>query len=315
MTGRKDTRTIWVLVRRQHGVISRWQPYEAGYTRHAIDHRIRCGRLHPVFRGVYAVGRPELSRHGLMMAAVLACGPEALISHETAAELWRLRRPEPGPIEVSVPHQHRRRRPGVRVHARTILGPGAADEHEQIPVTSVTLVLLDLAARVSRRHLEAAVNMADSLDLLDAERVRVTLEEYPRVPGVAPLRRLLDREAFRLTDSELERMFLRIVDDLGLPVQEAQRHSDGYRVDFVWPAISLVVETDSLRYHRTALTQRRDAARDHAHLLGRRESVRFTHHQVAYEKAHVRRALKAAWRKALVLCESLNPATTGSIDG
>jgi len=200
---------------------------------------------------------------------------------------------------------------GLRVHARTILAPAAIDEQQGIPVASVTLVLVDLAARLSRRHLEAAVNLADSLDLLDAEQLRTTLEDYPRVRGVAPLRRLLDREPFRLTDSELERMFRRIVDDLGLPVPETQHHTDGFRVDFVWPDTGLIVETDSLRYHRTAISQRRDAARDHAHLLADRESVRFTHYQVAYEKAHVRRALRKAWFKARALKASVRPADAG----
>ena len=188
----------------------------------------------------------------------------------------------------------------MRVHRRAILIPDAVTvtEHNQVPVTSVTLTLVDLADRLGRSHLEAAVNMADSLDLLDAERLRTTLEEFPRVSGVAPLRQLLDRDAFRLTDSELERMFGRLAGDLGLPPPQTQRYASGHRVDFVWPAVGLVVETDSLRYHRTALQQRRDAARDHAHLLAGRESVRFTHYQVAYEKSHVRRTLLAAWRKA-----------------
>ncbi len=145
------------------------------------------------------------------MVAVLACGAGAVVSHRTAAELWRLRRPEAGPLDVSIPGGHRRRRrPGVRAHGRVVLVPGAVTAHQRVPTTSVTLTLVDLAAVVSRRHLEAAVNMADSLDLLDAEHLRVTLEQFRRVPGVAALRRLLDREAFRLTDSELERMFGRL---------------------------------------------------------------------------------------------------------
>jgi len=305
MARRIDQQSVWGLAERQHGVVSRAQLLERGYSREAIDHRRERGRLHLKARGVYAVGRPGISRHGQMMVAILACGPDALISHETAAELWRLRRPVAGPIEVSVPRGRRVRRSGMLVHRRAILGFGAEDEHELVPVTSVTLVLVDLAARLSRRHLEAAVNMADSLDLLDAEHLRSSLEEYPRVRGVVPLRRLLDREAFRLTDSELERMFRQLVNEMGLPTPITQKHTDGFRVDFVWPEVGLVVETDSLRYHRTAISQRRDAARDHAHLFADRESVRFTHYQVAYEKAHVRRAMRKAWAKALALRGSL----------
>jgi very-short-patch-repair endonuclease len=297
----------WALAEHQHGVVSRTQLASLGYTGDAIAHRVARGRLHRKARGVFAVGRPELSRLGAMMVGVLACGPGAAVSHETAGELWGLRRPSPGPIELSIPRGERRSRPGIVVHRRTILEPGFVTTHQRVPVTCVPLVLVDIAARLSERHLEAAVNMADSLDLLDPERLRLAIERFPCVAGVAPLRSMLDRHSFRLTESELERMFRSLVASMGLPPPITQRYLSGHRVDFVWPDIALVVETDSLRYHRTALQQSRDAARDHDHLLAGRESVRFTHYQVAYQRPHVKRTLRAAWARTVNLRSLAGP--------
>src|SRR5213078_1909442 len=120
MTGRM-LQAIWELVHRQHGVVARWQLLAHGLSRHAIDHRIAKGRLHPVWRGVYAVGRPELSRHGVWMAAVLACGEDAVLSHASAAALWGIRPEGPGDVEVSVPARRGPEQPGIRVHRRVAL--------------------------------------------------------------------------------------------------------------------------------------------------------------------------------------------------
>lgn len=294
-------RRVWALAERQHGAVSRRQLLELGYTPEAIKYRVRRGRLHPKAAGVYAVGRPELSRHGEMMVGVLACGHGAIVSHETAAELWGLRRPERGPLELSIPKTSPIARAGMVVHRREILVGGAVTEHMRVPVAAVPLVLIDMAPRLRDRPLESAVNMADSLDLMDPGAIRRSLTRYPRVAGIARLRTLLDAHAFRLTDSELERMFQRLVRRTSLPEPYTQCYASGHRVDFLWLDIGLVAETDSLRYHRTPLQQRRDAARDHAHLLAGRESVRFTHFQVAYEKPHVESALEEAARRARIL--------------
>jgi len=253
----------------------------------AIKHRIAKGRLHRKARGVYAVGRPELSRRGQVMVAVLAAGDGAVISHETAAELWGLRRAEPGPVEVSVPHQSTRRaRPGIRIHHRTILHR-AASRHEGVPVTAVAVVMIDMGLRWPRRHLEAAANQADALGLLDPEGLREALRDFAGQPGVRPVRELLDARTFRLTDSELERRFLDLVRRAGLPIPETRRCIDGYRVDFLWAEAGLVVETDSLRYHRTPSQQNRDYEREHAHRMAGRATLRFTHRQVAHRPGHV----------------------------
>jgi very-short-patch-repair endonuclease len=128
---------------------------------------------------------------------------------------------------------------------------------------------------------------------MDPIRLRSALGRFEGQKGARPLRALLDRGTFRLTDSELERRFLRIVRGAGLPLPDTQKHVGHGRVDFVWPATGLVVEADSLRYHRTPSQQNRDYERDHAHRLAGRRSLRFTHHQITRDPARVERMLRA----------------------
>ncbi len=284
---------LWALTRRQEGVVSTRQLLDAGFSRAAVKHRVGAGRLHPKARGVYAVGRPDISRYGEMWVAVLACGPEAGISHETGCELYGVRRREPGPIEVSVPARARRHHAGIRVHNRRVLD-GNVTTHRRVPVTCLPLTLIDTALRWPERHLEAAVNQADALDLLDPEAMRSALDRYAGRPGVRPLRRLLDGHTFRLTDSELERIFLRLIRRVGLPDPMTQRYAGSWRVDFLWPGLGLVVETDSLRYHRTPAQQARDYRRDQTHQLAGLYPLRFTHFQLAREQRHVLRLLRHA---------------------
>lgn len=281
---------VWALVRRQHGVIARWQLLALGYSPKAIRHRLGRGRLHVIFPGVYAVGRPELTQHGRWMAAVLACGRGAALSHHDAAALLKIRRDRPGPIHVSVPTHSSRRLPGIEVHRRSALQPII---HHGIPTTSPADTLIDLAAVLPRTALEAAVNEADKHDLVDPEALRENLADSAPRPGVRPLRELLDRATFRLTDSELERRFLRLVRAVALPTPETRDHQDGHRVDFVWPGLDLVVETDGLRYHRTPFQQAKDRRRDQDHVAAGRTILRFTHGQIRFEPEHVRETLRA----------------------
>jgi very-short-patch-repair endonuclease len=246
-----------------------------------------------VTRGVYAVGRPELTPLGRWMAAVLACGPGAVLSHESAAQLWGIRSGHSSPIEVSVPVASEHRCPGVRVHRRTGLSSVDVTLHEGIPVTNVVLTLIDGARSLDPAQLERAVNEADRLDLIDPSALRVALDAYAGRPGVARLRELLDRRTFRLTDSDLERLFLPLVTEAGMPFPLTRQRLNGFRVDFFWPDLQLVVETDGLRYHRTPAQQARDHARDQAHLAAGFTPLRFTHAQVRYEVEHVRSTLQA----------------------
>jgi very-short-patch-repair endonuclease len=282
----------WELTRRQHGVVTRAQLLELGLTPKAIQHRLETGRLHPLMLGAYSVGRPEVSERGWWMAAVLVCGPDALLSHRSAAALWGIRRQRSGLIEVTVPDRVSRRRPELRVHRRRQLD-GRRREVDGIPVTDPICTLVDLATCVPDGEVEAAINEADFRDLVDPEALRAALDSLPRWPGVGRLRRLLDRETLALATTELERLFLRILSRKRLPLPDTQRHLGGHRVDFYWTELGLVVETDSLRYHRSAFKQSADMRRDHDHVSAGRTTLRFSHAQVKYEPAYVGAVL--AW--------------------
>lgn len=281
----------WALARRQHGVITRAQLRELGFTDEAIDHRLSTGRLRPLHRGVFVVRGREVGKPERWMAAVLACGPGALLSHQSAAELLRLRAWQGAPIEVSVPAKQRRRPRGLRVHRRNRLTSLDRGVCLGIPVTSPARTLVDLGGRLEPAQLEVAINEADRLDLIDPERLRGTLCKMSGQAGVSVLVRILERRVFRLTDSELERRFLRLVRQARLPTPQTRAHVNGFRVDFFWPQLDLVVETDGLRYHRTPGQQARDRRRDQVHTAAGLTTLRFTHAQVVFESAEVRDVL------------------------
>jgi very-short-patch-repair endonuclease len=287
---------VWALAEQQHGVVSRRQLLELGLSGQSIKHRVAKGRLHPVWRGVYAVGRPQLTLHGRWMAAVLSCGPEAALSHEAGGALWEIRSARPGDVEVSVPVGQPHRRPGIVVHRRATLS-GQVTECHGIPVTTLPCTLVDLATRLDRDQLEAAINEADKRHLIDPDRLRVAIEELPRRPGLAALRATLDRRTFTLTDSHLERRFLPLARKAGLARPKTRRRLNGFVVDFYWPDLGLVVETDGLRYHRTPAQQARDRLRDQVHAAAGLTPLRFTRAQVAFEPAHVQATLAAVARR------------------
>jgi very-short-patch-repair endonuclease len=281
---------LWELARARHWVLTHDELLAAGLSEEAIRHRVARGRLHPVHRGVYAVGRPHLTQLGRWMAAVLACGEAACLSDTSGAALWGIGREVRELVEVTVRASSHRRHRGIRVHRRPSLDEEDVVVRCGIPVTSPARTLLDLAPVLDRSELEAAVNAADKRDLIDPETLRAELAGYSGRPGVRALRRLLDRHTFRLTETELERRFLRIVRRAGLPLPETQVWLGG-RVDFVWKELGLVVETDGLRYHRTAMSQTSDLRRDQGHAVAGRERLRFSHAQVRYDPAYVREVL------------------------
>ena len=293
---RNDAGAVWALAKEQHGVLARTQLLALGVNSDAIQHRLANGRLHRVWRGVYALGRPELTQHGLWMAALLSCGPEATLSHESASALWGLgtqprSRGCSGPIEITVPAHAARRRDGIAVHRRDLPAEDLG-RCDGIRATTPARTLIDLATRLGEKELEAAVNNADRLDLIDPERLRSVVARRGGCDGVALLRKLLDHRTFALTDSELERHFLRLVERAGLPRPQTGRRVNGFKVDFNWPELRLIVETDGLRYHRTPGQQARDRLRDQVHTAAGMTTLRFTHAQVRYKPGRVVAILK-----------------------
>jgi very-short-patch-repair endonuclease len=279
-------------------VIARRQLLELGLRPRQIEQRIASGRLHPVWRGVYAVGRPQLDKPGHWMAAVLACGPGAVLSHSSAAALWGFGLEQGSIIEISVPARRRSRLRGILVHRRTEAILGDVAVHQGIPLTSPIRTLIDQATRLRPMQLERAVNEADKLDRVRADVLHASLDDYRGQPGVAPLRRLLDPLAFRLSDSELEQSMRALARTTGLPTPATKAWVNGYEVDFLWPDLGIVVEADGLRYHRTASQQRRGLERDQTHLAAGMWPLRFSHWQIKHEPAHVQRVLRAAAARA-----------------
>lgn len=282
---------IWDLIRRQHGVVARSQLLDFGIGSRSIEHRVAKGRLYPLWRGVYAVGRPEVNQNGHWMGAVLACGSEALLSHASAAALWGFAPAPRMAIDVLLPFGRFRERPGIRLHRRRDLGPEHRREVAAIPVTDPVSTLVDLASCAPEWRVEQAISEADRLDLVSPEGLRRAVGALGPRPGMACIRRLLGFDA--LTDTGLERKFLAIVRRAGLSVPETQVVVNGHRVDFYWPEMGVVVEADGWRYHRTPGEQANDRRRDQAHLKSGLTSVRFGEDQIRYRPDEVQRALAA----------------------
>jgi very-short-patch-repair endonuclease len=290
------SKRVWEVAARQHGVLTRGQLRELGFSGPAIERRAANGRLHRVARGVYAVGRPELTRRGRWMAATLACGPRAVLSYGSAAELWGIGAEPEESVEVSLRVFSRRERPGIKAYRRPKLEDRDVTVFSQIPVTTVVRTLIDCAQQLDAAGIERMVNEADARNLVHLDSLRAERISRPGQWGVGKLRDLIDRCTFRLTDSELERRFLGIVHEAALEPPRTGQRLNGFKVDFFWPRLGLVVETDGLTYHRTPAQQKRDRVRDQAHTAAGLTPLRFTHEQVRFDRGHVRETLRATVR-------------------
>jgi very-short-patch-repair endonuclease len=260
--------TIANLAESQHGVVSRRQLLEFGLGRRAIGHRLERGRLHMVHRGVYAVGHRILSRDGRWMAAVLAAGADAVLSHRSAAALWGLRETAAARVDVTVPRWSRPRA-SIRTHQAAL----AADEitvSRGIPVTTPPRTLLDLASVVSAQQLERAVSESEVLRLTDALSLADLVARHCGRPGVPVIRRVLEagRVGAVRTRSELEERFLAFLDAEGLPRPEVNARLETpagwFEVDCVWRRERVIVELDGYASHGTLAAFERDRARDRA---------------------------------------------------
>jgi hypothetical protein len=224
----------------------------------AIDHRVACERLHLVHRGVYAVGHRLLSRHGRWPAAVLACGPGAVLSHRSAAALWDIRSTGRVSVEVTSP-KRLHPRPGLHPH-RAVLPADEITVHDTIPATTPARTLLDLAAVVPRQTLERALDEAEVLRLPGPHAL---LDRYPRRTGTRTLRTLvLDARSPTPTRSELEDRFLTFLDEWGFDRPGINTNIEEWEVDAVWHEARLIVELDGFATHGTRKAFERDRRRD-----------------------------------------------------
>src|SRR4051794_23308870 len=238
------------LAARQHGVVGLRQLRHHGFTASGVRSRVARGRLHRVHRGVYAVGHPLLSTEGRWMAAVLACGPGALLSHGSAASLWGLRRSARARIDVISTGQRGAKRAAIDAHSGATLHPAEATVHDGIPCTTVARTLVDLADVLDRRGLERACEQAEMLRLFDADALADVLSRAGGRRGAARLSAIVAelRPGATLTRSELEERFLALCRSAGVtqPLVNVRVEVDGgtLEVDFLWRDERLVVETD-----------------------------------------------------------------------
>jgi very-short-patch-repair endonuclease len=240
----------------QSGVLLREQLVNLGLGPHAIDHRVRAGRLHVIHRGVYAVGHAGLDQRGRDIAALLAAGPTAVLSHRSAGAIWRFTKPPPEP-EVTVPGGARRSRPGLRLHRTASLEAAAVRRHDDLRVTSPARTLRDLARVLGPHELERATAEAQVLGLVPRDSV-----------DAAPTR------------SELERSMLALLGAAALPHPRVNTRIGPHEVDFAWPRERLAVEVDGWAAHSTRRAFERDRARDAELQAAGHAVLRFTWRQV-----------------------------------
>lgn len=288
----RSDRAIELASRPQHGVITLRQIEALGLSARAVRHRVATGRLLRLHRGVYATGRPTAETR--WMAAVLACGDGALLSHHSAAALWGLRSDPARWVDVSVPTRGGRACEGIAVHRRETLKPTDATSKHGIPCTSVALTLLDLATVLDRRSLERVIDRAEELRLFDLSAIDRLLAQGGRHrPGSGALANALAAyEAPTITRSEAEERFLSAIEAAAIdrPLVNtwiSLENGTGYSPDFLWPDAGLIVEIDGRAYHAKRRAFRHDRQRDRRLALAGFETRRYDASEVIEEPERV----------------------------
>jgi very-short-patch-repair endonuclease len=255
------------LAEGQHGVVARRQVERLGLGRRGIALRLRSGRLHRLYPGVYSVGHRILSQHARWMAAVLFCGPGAVLSHRSAAALWGIRAGGGTRIHITSPSRSRSHGP-IQRHF-SVLPDDEVTEHDGIPVTTVPRTIFDLAAVSSAEVAEAALRQSEYLRLYDHLSLPHLLERYPRRRGSRAVRECLARrrETAGRSRSWLEEVFLPFLDRYRLPRPQQlnawiEVGGRRFEVDCFWPGARAIVELDGFAAHGTRIAFEEDRARD-----------------------------------------------------
>jgi very-short-patch-repair endonuclease len=288
-------RALFALAARQHGVTAASQLRAIGMSKSAISRRVADRRLHRVHRGVYAVGQPVRAPRGRWMAAALASGVDAVLSHRSAASLHDLLPYKPGPVEVTVPGRGRRMRPGLRVHVSARLHPDDRTIVDGIPTTSISRTLLDLAEALPPTQLRRAYEVAERLRALDLTAIHQLIERSNGRRGIPVLLALVayDPSPAAEARSELELRFLDLVRDAGLPSPQLNVLVEGFDVDAYWPSARLVVELQSYAHHSDREAFERDHARFTALKRAGYETLGLTWRQVTEDPVGVEAVIRA----------------------
>jgi len=282
-------RRMALLAGRQWGVVARRQLLGLGFSEDQVKARVAGGRLHPVHRGVYAVGHRLLTWRGRFLAAAFACGPDAVVSHRSAGILHGFLPLSSQAVDVSVLGRHRAQR-GLILHHPRALAPTDITVTDAVPVTAPMRTLADLAALLGADALERAVRQAERHRLLDVRALNPHLR--PGRTGTANLRAVLAGfDEGVMTREELERRFFALTKKAKLLRPQANVQVDRFVVDFLWPSHGLVVETDGWKDHGTRSAFEQDRARDVVLAQLGLRVVRFTWRQIGREPAGVAAAL------------------------
>jgi Transcriptional regulator, AbiEi antitoxin len=254
--------TLAALAERQHGVVSvRQLETMLGYSAGAVKRDVAAGRLLRLHRGVYAVGHRRISSYGRCLAAVLACGPRALLSHSSAAWLWGISRYGPAPLAVTSPVP-RKPRPSIRLHHSRILTEADRALEESIPVTALPRTLLDCAGECRFSQLQRMLERSEELKRFDLVPVEALLERSRGHAGWGRLRRAIALYApVPFTRSGFERRFFEAVLEAGLPRPTTNFVEAGYELDVYWPEYRFGVELDTYATHGTVAAFERDRLR------------------------------------------------------
>lgn len=275
------------MATRQHGVVARRQLLALGFDEDGIKLRLDSGRLQALHGEVYAVGHSRISQHGRWLAAVLAYGDTALLSHRSAAALWGIEKPGSHAVDVTAPkgRQGVHRRPRIWIH-RGRLDPDDRAVRDDIPVTTVARSLFDLAEIVSMRRFESAWEEADRLNLLDLRVIELVCERGYGRRALKPVRRLLaETRAAEDTRSPLEDEFAKFCRVHRLPMPSFNAMALDFQVDALWQLQRVAAELDSWEFHSHRAAFERDRARDSALQAAGYRTMRITDRRLHHEPA------------------------------
>ena len=252
------------LAGKQHGIVARRQLLALGFTRHEVQDRLAAGRLHRIHRGVYAVGHGKLTLRGRWMAAVLACGPEAFLSHRAALALWDLREAASGLIEVTVRGPGKPGPEGVLVRCTRVLADADAAEVDGIPVTSLAWTVVDYAAIANQRQVRLVLEALERRRIYIGRELDELLERTPNRKGVKTLRKATAemKGPAPWLQSVLEETFRELIRASDLPEHEANVLVEGELVDALWRHERVIVELDGFAFHKSRAQFEADRRRD-----------------------------------------------------